>query len=202
MQLYVTLTSPYARLARVVVIEKGFADRVLIVEAKTRVPDSPYYQVNPSGRVPFLVTDDGLRTEDSRVICAYLDGLDGKVSLHPVADVTWSHARLEASARSMLDGIAVWAREMARPENERSPKLLAHEAARTERVADVFESEVSKSVLRGPLNMAQLVLAVALDTARLRKFGDLTNGRPSLAAWLAPLMQRASLRATVPPRSA
>ena len=29
--------------------------------------------------------------------------------------------------------------------------------------------------------MAQLVLAVALETARARKFGDLTDGRPRLA---------------------
>ena len=34
MQLYVTFTSPYARLARIVVIEKALEDRVEIVEAK------------------------------------------------------------------------------------------------------------------------------------------------------------------------
>lgn len=199
MQLYVTLTSPYARLARIVVIEKGLADRVEIVEAKTRVPDSPYYRVNPSGRVPFLVTPTGLRTEDSRVICAYLDAHDGKLHLHPAADPDWSHARLEASARSMLDGVAVWAREMARPENERSPKLLEHESARAHRIADAFESEVAHPVLQGSLNMTQLVLAVALETARLRKFGDLTEDRPRLAAWIAPMSQRPSMLATLPP---
>ena len=40
----------------------------------------------------------------------------------------------------MLDGIAVWAREMSRPENLRSPTALAHEAARTHRMADLFEA--------------------------------------------------------------
>jgi glutathione S-transferase len=60
MQLYVTLTSPYARLARIVVIEKALEDRVEIVEAKTRTPDSPYYRINPSGRVPFLIAGGGL----------------------------------------------------------------------------------------------------------------------------------------------
>ena len=198
MKLYVTLTSPYARLARIVVLEKALHDRVEIIAAKTRTPDSPYYQINPSGRVPFLVTEAGLRTEDSRVICAYLDGFDGKPRFHPATDPDWSHARLEASARSMLDGIAVWAREMGRPESERSPKLLAHEAARTQRMADAFEGEASHSVLQGPLNMAQLVLAVALETACLRKFGDLTEERPRLGAWLAPISQRPSFGATLP----
>ena len=48
--------------------------------------------------------------------------------------------------------------------------------------------------------MAQLVLAVALETARTRKFGDLTDGRPHLARWLAPISQRPAMLATAPPR--
>ncbi len=199
MKLYVTLTSPYARLARSVVIEKGLADRVEIVEAKTRTPGSPYYAINPSGRVPYLVTDDGIGIEDSQVICAYLDSLDGKPRLHPSSNGNWTHRRLEASGRSMLDGIAVWAREKSRPEGERSPTTFAHEAARTQRMADAFEAQMGEPILRGPLNMAQLVLAVALDTARLRGMGDLTQGRPGLAAWSARLLlQLPSLKATAP----
>jgi glutathione S-transferase len=199
MKLYVTLTSPYARLARIIVIEKGLEGRVEIVEAKTRSPDSPYYRINPSGRVPYLVDDAGVGMEDSQVICAYLDGLDGAPRFHPDQDQNWRHRRLEASARSLLDGIAVWAREIARPESERSPKLLAHEAARAQRVADHFESEVALPELQALASMAPWVLAVVLETARLRKLGDLTAGRPRLAAWLAPLLRRPSMLATLPP---
>lgn len=199
MKLYVTLTSPYARLARILVIEKGLQNRVEIVEAKTRTPDSPYYRINPSGRVPYLVDDAGVGIEDSQVICAYLDTLNGAPRFHPVQDQSLSHRRLEACARSLLDGIAVWAREMARPESERSPKLLAHEAARAQRVADYFESEVALPELQALDSMAPWVLAVALETARLRKLGDLTTGRPRLAAWLAPLSRRPSMLATLPP---
>jgi glutathione S-transferase len=200
MQLYVTMTSPYARLARIVVHEKGMAGRVEIVAAKTRTPDSPYYAINPSGRVPYLVTDDGESLEDSQVICAYLDGLDGNPTLHPTSDPHWSHRRLEASARSMLDGIAVWAREKSRPETERSPTTLAHEGARAPRIADFFEGQVAHPLMQGPLNMAQLVLAVAVDTARLRGMGDLTEGRPKLAAWSGRRLELPSLRATAPPK--
>ena len=46
MKLYVTYGSPYARLARIIVIEKALEDRVEIIEAKTRTPGSPYYQIN------------------------------------------------------------------------------------------------------------------------------------------------------------
>ena len=57
MKLHVTLTSPYARLPRIVIIEQGLGTRVEIVAPKTRTPDSPYYQIIPSGRVPYLVDD-------------------------------------------------------------------------------------------------------------------------------------------------
>jgi hypothetical protein len=41
MKLYVTYTSPYARLARIVVMEKALEDRVEILKAKTRAAGSP-----------------------------------------------------------------------------------------------------------------------------------------------------------------
>jgi hypothetical protein len=48
MKLYITPTSPYARIARIVVLEKGLEKRVEVVTAQTRVSDSPYYRINPS----------------------------------------------------------------------------------------------------------------------------------------------------------
>jgi glutathione S-transferase len=202
MKLYVTFTSPYARLARILVLEKGLQDRVEVIAAQTRAAGSPYYGINPSGRVPYLVDDAGLGMEDSQVICAYLDNLDGKPRLHrPASEQDWAYGRLEARARSLCDGIAVWVREMSRPAGERSPTTLAHEATRGQRVANLFEDEVLRPLLQEPPTMAHLVLAAALDFAQNRGFGDLTEGRPQLAAWLARLHGLPSLQATAPPPS-
>ena len=126
MKLYVTLTSPYARLGRILVLEKALEDRVDVIEAKTRVANSPYYQINPSGRVPYLIDDSGVGMEDSQIICAYLDSLDGKPRFHnPQRQTDWTYQRLEFAARNMCEGICVWLREMYRPKNERSPTVLA-----------------------------------------------------------------------------
>src|SRR5437870_10660867 len=128
MKLYITPGSPYARMARIVVLEKGLERRVEIIAAQTRVADSPYYRINPSGRVPYLIRDDGVGLEESTVICAWLDHLDGKPAFDlPAGDQAWEARRLEALARSLVDGLAVWSRELARPEDERSPTLLRHE---------------------------------------------------------------------------
>ena len=50
MKLYITPGSPYARMVRMVILEKGLANRVEIILAPTRQKDSPYYKINPSGR--------------------------------------------------------------------------------------------------------------------------------------------------------
>jgi glutathione S-transferase len=200
MKLYITQISPYARLARILAFEKGLDDRLEILEAKTRTVGSPYYKINPSGRVPYLIDDAGIGMEDSQVICAYLDNLDGKPRFHDAErDSDWPYRRLEATARGFCEGIAVWIREMHRPENERSPTLLAHEVARSERLADLFETEVARPLLKESPRMAHLVLAVSLEVGWARGLGDLTNGRPALAAWLGPISAMPSLRATTPP---
>src|SRR5713226_2184910 len=90
MKLYITAGSPYARIARMVVIEKGLESRVEIIPAQTRTADSPYYRINPSGRVPYLVRDDGVGLEESSVICAYLDRLDGRPAFDlPEGEEAW-----------------------------------------------------------------------------------------------------------------
>ncbi len=117
MKLYITPGSPYARMARIVVLEKGLESRVEIITAKTRVPD------------------------------------DGE---------PWEARRLEALARSMLDGLSVWGREILRPENERSPGVMRHETERARRMADAWEREIAHRLMRGPLSMIQITLACAL----------------------------------------
>jgi glutathione S-transferase len=138
--------------------------------------------------------------EDSQLICAYLDGLDGKPRFHGAALASDpAYLRLEFAARSMCDGIAVWGREMARPESERSPTTLAHESARAQRMADFFKDRVTDPLMQGPPGMAHLILAVAVEMARKRGLGDLTAGRRQLATWMRSISELPSMRRTVPP---
>ncbi|MBT5110633.1 MAG: hypothetical protein HOM25_18280 [Rhodospirillaceae bacterium] len=202
MKMHVTFTSPYARLARMVVIEKGLEDRVEVLGAQTRTTDSPYYDINPSGRVPYLELDDGTGLEESALICYYLDHLDGAPSLMPHDDPDHLEAkRLEALARSMLDGMGVWGREFAyRPPELRSDFIIGHETARAFRMCDVFEIEVENPVMNGPVNMAQLTLACALHGRDNRPQGfHWREGRPKLAAWIDKMGARPSVANTLPP---
>jgi len=197
-KLYVTPGSPYARMARIVVLEKGLDKRVEVVLAQTRKADSPYYGINPSGRVPYLVRDDGVGMEESAVICAYLDELDGAPMFRMEG---WEARRLEALARSLTDGLAVWGREITRAKAEQSPGLVAHEAARMRRMTDLWEREVAHALMRGALNLPQIMLACGLGLEARNPTLDWRSGHPRLAQWFDALAARPSLAATAPPRA-
>ena len=200
MQLYITPGSPYARMARIVVIEKGLQNRVEIISAKTRVADSPYYEINPSGRVPYLICDDGIRFEESHLICAYLDQLDGKPLFQLARDVqSWDGQRLEALARSLVDGLSVWGREMSRPENERSPGIIRHETKRAERMTRLWEREIEHRLMHGPLNMAQITLACGLGMEARNPDFRWRSANPKLSEWFGRIAARQSFTATAPP---
>jgi len=202
-KLYITPGSPYARMARVVVLENGLERRVEIIVAQTRAADSPDYKINPSGRVPYLIRDDGVGLEESTVICAYLDHLDGSPAFDlPPGEQGWEARRLEALARSMVDGFAVWRRELSRPQNERSPTALEHEAARARRMADLWEAEIDHPLMSGALNMAQITLACGLGMETRNPHLHWRPRHPKLCDWYEPIAARPSFAATAPPRPA
>lgn len=199
MKLYITLTSPYARLARISAIEHGLTPRLDIQVAATRQADSPYYAINPSGRVPCLIVNEGMTLEDSRLICTYFDSIgDGPRLLWSPDHDAWRYGALEAQAQSFLDGIAVLGRELRRPPDEQSPTIVSHERARAQRLADTWLHQLHTAIMTGPLNMAQLILVSAIDAANQYFGWDALSGRPQMAAWSARMHERASIAATMP----
>jgi glutathione S-transferase len=75
MKLYQTYTSPFPTRVRLVLYAKGLSPELIeppgfhaTVESK-----GDYYSINPIGRVPTLVTDDGRALPESEVICEYLE---------------------------------------------------------------------------------------------------------------------------------
>lgn len=201
MKLYVTPGSPYARMARMVVLEKGLGSRVEIVAAKTRTAGSPYYGINPSGRVPYLVRVDGVGLEESALICAYLDQLDGDPALDlPSGDEGWEARRLEALARSLVDGLSVWGRELSRPENERSPGVIQHETDRARRMVDAWEAEIGNPLMHGALNMIQVTLACGLGLEARNPDFRWRPRHPRLCEWFDRIAARPSFAATAPAR--
>ncbi len=199
MKLYITDTSPYARIARIVVFEKGLEAQVEMIPAQTRTPGSPYYAINPSGRVPYLVRDDAVAMEDSAVICKFLDDFaPPRLFDLPSGEDKWEALRLQALAGSLLEGVSVWVRELKRPPGERSPTILAHERNRSERMIDLWEDQIDHPLMHGQLTMAQISLITALQLELQIADFNWRPGHPKLDDWANRIAERPSIIATLP----
>jgi glutathione S-transferase len=200
MKLYVTLTSPYARMVRIIIQEKALEGRVEIIQALTRMTNSPYYSINPSGRVPYLIQDDGVAMEDSQLICAYLDHLNGKpIFDHPLGTAGWDTRRLEVLARSLMESLCVWGRVLALPEDERSPTVIEHERQRSMRLINLWESVIDHPLLNGEFNLIQITLVCALQLDRRNNDNQWRPDHPKLSSWVDRISERASIADTLPP---
>jgi glutathione S-transferase len=124
MKLLGTITSPYARKARIVLAEKKIDyDWVLDSpnDAASAVPTH-----NPLARIPVLVLDDGTAIFDSPVIVEYLDNLSPNNKLFPQPNRERIEVkRWEALADGVLDAAVAIRLESLRPVKQRSEKWMA-----------------------------------------------------------------------------
>src|SRR5690349_8003439 len=123
MKLYFSTNSPYARKCRVVTLEKGLKDQVEFVQVDPWANPPELLAVNPLGRIPALVTNDGMALCESPVICEYLDTLSPKPKLFPSsADVRVIVLGLAALADGIMDDAVAWVIEtMKRPADKQWP---------------------------------------------------------------------------------
>ena len=192
MKLFVTPTSPYARASIIAVYEKQLEQRVELIWTRTRVPDDPMLSFNPSGRIPFVLFPNGQGLEGTEVLFDYFDGLTGTRQFRsPSGKNDWSFRRIEALARSLLDGVSVWAREVLRPDGEKSPRVIGYESRKAARIADYLEAEkimLEPLILRNSeqaLNIAQILLFCALDTERRNPEFEWRSAHPNIENWFA-----------------
>ena len=125
MKLYITVPSPFARKCRIVVLEKGLADRVetQAVDPYANAPE--LLATNPIVQVPTLIADDGLPLTDSPVICDYLDQTGTGPRLLPAEGLErWRVRRLETLGNAALEMGVKLVLEKRRPESERSPSWI------------------------------------------------------------------------------
>ena len=202
MQLFHSSGSPFARAVRIALRETGLLPRVAEVETTLRDPHSTLLPHNPVGRVPTLVLPDGTALTETALILPFLDTLGGAYRLLPPGDLR----ALADFGRilGMMDGMAVWNRELRRPPEERSPGVIALETTRANRVADALEAEVARGLwsLDAPPDAPRITLGCLLGYAERRhRAWAWREGRPALSAWFDRIAARPSFAATVPPVS-
>lgn len=77
MHLYINTTSPFVRLVRLAIEEKGLSDGVELEVVDPWGDPAAFLKANPAGRVPTLITDDGHAIAEAHLILRYLDEIAG-----------------------------------------------------------------------------------------------------------------------------
>lgn len=199
MKLYSAPASPFARKVRALVVEAGIPGVELVAASVAPLqPGGLPSDLNPLGKIPALVTDEGQAIHDSRVICRYLDTLSG-AGLYPPAPLLWQTLTLEATADGMMEAALLMVYEgRIRPEEMRYAPWVEAQWQKIEAALDVLERRWMDH-LSGPVDMGQIAVACALGYLDFRLSArPWRAARPDLAAWEAEFSARPALAATLP----
>lgn len=198
MKLYFSPTSPYVRKCMVTAHELGVAERITLLPSNAHPVnrDARLVAANPLGKVPALVTDDGLVLYDSRVICEWLDSQHQGQLFPREGAARWQALVLQSLADGILDA-ALLARyeEAVRPEALRWADWQSGQMDKL-RTA-LLALEQAPEPLQDRVDIGTLSLACALGYLDLRfdAWGWRTR-YPLVARWAAGFMQRPSLQAS------
>lgn len=203
MKLIAMTTSPFVRKVTAVATEIGLADRIEIVPQDMTDPNNVIAKVNPIGKVPSLILEDGEVLFDSRVICAYLDGLHDGPKLFPADGMARIRAlRMQAVADGIGDAMVALRTESLRKPEMQSKSLIKYQTAKQQRCLDFIEEHADGFAGTDPgaaLDIGEIAAATAIDTlSRRDPEGVFTAERPKLTAWHAAMRDRPCLRDTVP----
>ena len=198
MQLLLNATSPFARLARVVALEKHLQGRLQLVWCDPWSDDPVLLGQHPQGRIPVLVTDAGDALSESLLIAQYLDHHGHGTALVPVArmapilaatgvayglmETAFTHVMQRKHRGAEADGDTLGQRRQAAID-----RALQHLACHT----------VGAAAPDAPTTLDQLATAVALEYLLFRLPGYAQHpALVPLQPWLGQMRLRPSLQHT------
>ncbi|MFP3743527.1 glutathione S-transferase family protein [Achromobacter sp. SIMBA_011] len=200
MKLHWSPRSPFVRKVMIVLYEAGIADRVTLVRTPVAMdkPNLDLVADNPLIKLPTLVLDDGTPVYDSRVICAYLDGLAGAGLLPADPAARLLAERRQALGDGFLDALLLYRQERNKPVEKQTQAWLDAFAPKTRAVLAVLEAE-APGLRASRFDLGLIAIGCALSYLDYR-FPDLAwrDGHPALAAWHQDFSARPSVARSQP----
>jgi glutathione S-transferase len=200
MKLYGSLTSPYVRKVRMVLMEKNLPCEMMVegpADAAGNV-----VRLNPLRAIPVLERDDGDVYFDSIVICEYIDSLNDTPRLYPASgEARWQALRWHALGQGMMEATVARFVELRKPAEKQDPAVATkHEARIAAAMAFGNDRMPASGFIQGKtIGIADIALGAALGYVDLRYAHDWRGKYPKLAAWFKPLSERPSFVETLAP---
>ncbi len=200
MKLITSLTSPFGRKARIVLLEKKIPFRLQV--ENPWLPDSTISTFNPLGKVPVLVLEAGVSVFDSRVIVEYLDHVSPVGHLIPTEPKSRMVVRgIEALADGVIDAaVLVFMEKKRAPEQQSSDWLLLQQKAMFRGLEALSEALGEKPwYLGNSMTLADIACGCMLGYLDFR-FSEIDwrSAHPNLAKLTAKLATRPSFVETIP----
>ncbi|MNX89415.1 putative GST-like protein YibF [compost metagenome] len=200
MKLHWSPRSPFVRKVMIVLYEAGIEDRVVLVRTPVAMdkPNLDLVPDNPLIKLPTLVLDDGTAVYDSRVICAYLDGITGCGLLPAEPKARLLAERRQALGDGFLDALLLFRQERNKPVEKQTTAWLDAFALKTDAVLAALEAE-APALEAGSFDLGLIAIGCALSYMDYR-FPDLDwrEGHPALAAWHRRFAARPSVMRSQP----
>lgn len=199
MKLLYSATSPFVRKVSIVLIETGLSDRVEHVPTNPWDPQSDLPAQNPIGKVPTLISAQGVEIFDSSVICEFLDNLHAGSKMFPIdAEGRITANQFQSLADGMMDAAVLgFIENSRRPKDRRWGEWSDRQLAAITRSLNWLEER--HQALNQTSDIGTISVACALGYLDFR-FADLEWRRhhERLAEWFEQFAQRESIRATAP----
>lgn len=193
MRLFLNATSPFARVARVIALEKGLNPELVWCDPWAN--DPALLAVHPQGRIPVLLTEDGHAIAESLLIAQYLDTLGHGASLLPAQEMAVTLARTSVGYGLME---AAFSTVIARKHDANADATVIGQRrlAAMQRALALLEQDLP-ALQEQAITLDQLVIAVAAEYVNFRLPGTITPSQyPQLCRWLQSVSQRPHLAAT------
>jgi glutathione S-transferase len=195
MKLYTNAASPFARKCRIVAHELD-----LKLEEIRTLPfnDPDFRRINPLGKIPALVLDDGSVLIDSPVICEYLNHKGGGkffpgMNLFKDSSGRWKSLGLQALGDGLADAAVAYMVEGRQPQPNEA--MRARHMDTVAATLDIFE----RVKFADPPTIGEISVACALGYLDFRIPDlDWKTPRPKLAAWFARFREYPAMQATEP----
>jgi glutathione S-transferase len=196
MKITASAASPYVRKVMACAIARGIDNQL---EKWTIATTDPVLSdSNPLGKVPTLITDEGVALFDSPVICEFLDSVGSAPGLFPAAgSARWTALRLQAIGDGILDASQPRRRELALPQDDGRVAYIDLQRGKVARAVAVLEKEAAS--LGTLKTIGDIAVACALGYLDFRFAHEPWRpGHPKLEAWYDSVVGLPPIAKTVP----
>ncbi len=182
MKIFYSDASPYSTKVRMAAHYAGLAAESVVVD--TNADPAELLAANPLGKIPTLLTDDGLAVYDSRAIMNYIDR-QTRGALYPRNAAKRTETDIvEATADGICDSLlAIVYERRLRPEEKIHQPWIDRQWQKVERALDHLEANMPR--LGKKPNAGHFAVAAMLRYIELRFAGKWQRGRPKLKRYLA-----------------